>query len=213
LTIRGTSNETYNAIRFWISDDAQDTNVLVSNSEVQYHPIGNNEYICNISSFNITEDSSIQLTIYYSMDKEIKEFEKTLTRNTTSISVIFDENEIYSGKDLASGASFTLLLYEPTEMPVSWYIIVFIILLVILLAVSTLYSFRKQKSSKRDITNESEELLSAKKTILMSILKDIEKQHRSKQISDDTHHKLKEHYKQQAVETMRKLEDRESEIK
>ncbi len=213
LTIRGTSNETYNTIRFWISDDAQDATVLVSNNEVHYDPTGNNEYICNISSFNITEDSSIQLTIYYSMDKEIKEFERTLTRNTTSISVIFDENEIYSGKDLASGASFTLLLYEPTEMPVSWYIIVFIILLVILLAVSTLYSFRKQKSSKRDITNESEELLSAKKTILMSILKDIEKQHRSKQISDDTHHKLKEHYKQQAVETMRKLEDRESEIK
>ena len=46
----------------------------------------------------------------------------------------------------------------------------------------------------------------------MSILKDIEKQHRSKQISDDTHHKLKEYYKQQAVEIMRKLEDKESEV-
>jgi len=41
----------------------------------------------------------------------------------------------------------------------------------------------------------------------MSILKDIEKQHRAKQISDDTYNKLKDIYKQQAVETMKKLED------
>ena len=213
LNIRGTSNETYDTIRFWVSNDAKDISVLISNNEVQFIPLGNNEYICNISSFNITGNSSIKLTLSYSVDKEIKEFEKKLTRKTSSISVVFDENKIYSGNDLESDTFFTLLLYEPTETPVSWYIIVFIILLLILLAVSTLYSFKKQKSSKRDITNESEELLSAKKTIFMSILKDIEKQHRSKQISDDTHHKLKEHYKQQAVETMRKLEDKESEIK
>jgi len=212
FSIRGTSNETYDTIGFWISDNAMDINVLVSNNEVQFIPTGNNDYICNISSFNITENSSMQLTISYSMDKQIKEFEKKLTYNTSSISVVFDENKIYSGNDLESGALFTLLLYEPTETPVSWYIIVFIMLLLILLAVSTLYSFRKQKTSKRDIINESEELLSAKKTIFMSILKDIEKQHRSKQISDDTHHKLKEHYKQQAVETMRKLENKESEV-
>jgi len=212
FTIRGTSNETYDTIGFWISDNAMDINVLVSNNEVQFIPTGNNEYICNISSFNITENSSMQLIITYGMDKQIKEFEKKLTYNTSSISVVFDENKIYGGNDLEYGAFFTLLLYEPTETPVSWYIIVFIMLLLILLAVSTLYSFRKQKTSKRDIINESEELLSAKKTIFMSILKDIEKQHRSKQISDDTHHKLKEHYKQQAVEIMRKLEDKESEV-
>ena len=47
----------------------------------------------------------------------------------------------------------------------------------------------------------------------MSLLKDVEKQHRAKQISDDTYHKLKEQYKQQAVETMKKLEDTKSEIK
>ena len=214
LTMCGTSNETYSTIKFWTCTESQDINVLVSNNEVQYEPYGNNEYIFDISSFNITKDSSIQLTITYSLNKDIEEFEKILIYNTTDLSVEFDENKIYSGKNLVSGNSFTLLLYEPSETPVSWYIIVFIILLVILLAVSTLYSFRKQKSSKiKDIASESEELLNAKKTLLMSILKDIEKQHRSKQISDDTHHKLKDYYKQQTLETMKKLEDIKSEIK
>ena len=214
ITIRGTSNETYTTIKFWASAEAQEVNILVSNNEVQYEPNGNNEYIFDISSFNITKDSSIQLTITYTLNKDVEEFKNILIYNTTDLSVEFDENIIYSGKNLMTGTSLTLRLYKPTEAPVSWYIIVLIILLVILLVVSTLYALRKQKSSKiNDTTSESEDILNAKKTLLMSVLKDIEKQHRSKQISDDTHHKLKGYYKQQAVETMKKLEDIQSEIK
>ena len=41
----------------------------------------------------------------------------------------------------------------------------------------------------------------------MSLLKDLEKQYRAKEISDDTYHKIKEQYKQEAVETMKKLDD------
>ena len=47
----------------------------------------------------------------------------------------------------------------------------------------------------------------------MSLLKDIEKQHRAKKISDDTYNKIKEHYKNEAVDAMRRLEDFESEVK
>jgi len=47
----------------------------------------------------------------------------------------------------------------------------------------------------------------------MEILKDIEKQHRAKQISDDTYHKLKEQYKHEAVDAMKKLEDVKSKVK
>ena len=45
------------------------------------------------------------------------------------------------------------------------------------------------------------------------VLKDIEKKHRAKQISDDTYHKLRDQYKQEAVETMKQLEDKKSKIK
>jgi len=121
LTIGGTSNETYTTIKFWASAEAQEVNVLVSNNEVQYEPTGNNEYIFDISSFNITKDSSIQLIITYTLNKDIEEFEKILIYNTTDLSVEFDENKIYSGENLVSGTSFTLLLYEPTETHCWWF--------------------------------------------------------------------------------------------
>ena len=50
-------------------------------------------------------------------------------------------------------------------------------------------------------------MLNTKKALLLSLLKDIEKQHRSEDISDDTYNKLKEEYKSQAVDVMKKLED------
>jgi len=211
LTIRGTSNETYGDITIWVMDDAHNVNVLVGVSKVSPISIGNERYTCNISSFNINKNSSIQLIISYTLDKDVEKFEKTITRNTTAVSVKFDKSTIYTGKNLAPDTSFTLCLYEPTEAPISGYIIVFILLLIALLVVSALYTFRRQRSSKiRDASSESKELLNTKKALLISVLKDIEKQHRSKQISDDTYHKLKESYKQQAVETMKKLGDTET---
>jgi hypothetical protein len=84
---------------------------------------------------------------------------------------------------------------------------------VILVIVLSIFSFKKQKIKVVESGIESEEVLKTKKTLLMSILKDIEKQHRAKQISDDTYHKLKELYKQQAVEAMKKLEESTSKVK
>ena len=40
----------------------------------------------------------------------------------------------------------------------------------------------------------------------MNALKDIEKKHRAKEISDESYSRLKEEYKRDAVEVMRKLE-------
>jgi len=213
LTIKGDSNETYGIVRFWVQDGAEDVDILVNSQKPLCNSSGN-YYICNMSHLNITMDTSIQVAISYTLGKDVEEFTKTLTRDTNSTSVKFNDNEIFSGDDMASGTSFTLLLYKPAETPLAWYVVVVIVLLVVLLVVFTLYSLRKQKSSKiKEIAIESEELLNTKKTLLMSLLKDVEKQHRAKQISDDTYHKLKEQYKQQAVETMKKLEDTKSEIK
>jgi hypothetical protein len=54
---------------------------------------------------------------------------------------------------------------------------------------------------------ESEELLTLRKTILLNALKDVEKQHRAKTVSDDTYNKLKDELKQQAVGVMKQLDD------
>ena len=79
--------------------------------------------------------------------------------------------------------------------------------MIILIIVSFIRPSKKTKTTKKkEATAESEELLTTKKALLMEVLKDIEKQHRAEKISDDTYHKLRDQYKQEAVETMRTLE-------
>jgi len=214
LTIKGDSNETiYSTARFWVQDGASDVSILINNNPSPCNSSGN-YYTCNISSLNISMESTIQATMSYTLSKDIESFTKMLTYDTSSLSVEFDKENIFSGTNMKAGNSFVLKLYKPGEAPLSWYIIAIISLLIILLLVLTMYSFRKQKTMKiKEIAGESEELLNTKKNLLMSLLKDVEKQHRSKDISDDTYHKLKEQYKQDAVITMKKLEDMKSEVK
>lgn len=207
LTIQGMSNETYDIIKFWVQANAENVMILANNNEI--NPI-DNDYTYNLSFLNISMDSALQITISYTLSKDVEQFSKTILRNTTSLSVEFDGNTIYTGQNLRSGASCTLLLYKPTEAPLSWYIILFILLLIIVLVVTLVYAFRKQKPRTIETGVESEELLDTKKALLMSLLKDLEKRHRSKHISDDTYNKIKEQYKQQAVETMKKIEDMKS---
>jgi hypothetical protein len=76
-----------------------------------------------------------------------------------------------------------------------------------MLIVLGLFLIKKQRNKDKIKTVDTKETLETKKTLLLSLLKDIEKQHRAKKLSDETYNKLKEEYKQQAVEAMRKLED------
>lgn len=214
MTIEGSSGDFYNNITFWIDSEGENVNILINNNEPDAVTIIGNEYLCNVSELGIPMNTTMDVTITYNLGNDIEEFSKNIMRTTTSLSVTFDSNTLYVAENLEEGSSFTLKLYKPTEAPLSLYIIIFIALLIVLLIVTTLYAFKKQKSTTiKSTMGQSEELLSTKKTLLMSLLKDIEKQHRSKQISDDTYHKLKEEYKQQAVDAMKKLEDVSSEVK
>ena len=115
LTIQGASNETFSNIKFWIMDNAQNIDFLFSGSKITPIPTGNNEYIYNISSFNINKSSSIKLIISYTLDKDDEEFEKLVIRNTTKLTVEFDDNVIYRGENLSSGIYFNLQLYKFTS--------------------------------------------------------------------------------------------------
>jgi hypothetical protein len=210
LTIKGDINESYNNITFWVQSDANNVDILVNSQAPDSITPNGSEYICNISSFGIKKEDSTQVKISYELSKNV-EFTKKVLRATNIILVTFDQEEIFTGTNLALGTTINLQLYELPEPTLDWYITVFIILLVILLVVLAAYAFRKQKSVKiKEIAGGSEELLTTKKALLMSLLKDIEKQHRAKQISDDTYHKLKERYKQEAIEAMKQLEDMKS---
>ena len=174
-----------------------------------------NDVGINISSLNIPVGSNPTLELTYNLDKTINTFQKTLQRDTDSITVTYDTVEIYSSTDLKSGNSFSLSLTkqketitQTAEVPIM-YTLLIIVLLIIVIVLVILYSTKKTKTTetKKATIGGSEELLTTKKTLLMNLLKDIEKQHRAQQISDETYNKLKEQYKQEAIQAMRKLED------
>ncbi len=215
IILLGTSDEYIIAISFWIQNDAQDVKISINNQNLEYET-ADNILTINLSTLEIKENSQPTLEITYKLSKEKEYYQKEVIRNTSSFEVTFDGNILYTSTNLISGASINVLLYQPTttEETLSWYLTLGIVLLLIILVVVTFYSIRKPKPTKvKERAIESEELLTTKKALLMSLLKDVEKQHRLKEISDDTYHKLKDHYKNEAVVTMKKLDDMKSKIK
>jgi len=205
------TGETGQIINFWIQTGAEE--YVINSGEIELtkepqEPTEGNVYSYMLSSPNITRESLITIVISYTLRENTESFQKRLLYNNSEITVTLDGKRIYKAINLKNNSYFDLTLYEITESPLTWYIIGFVILLIILLGVTGLYSIKKQKpGKKKDTSAGSEELLSTKKGLLMEVLKDIEKQHRAKKISDDTYHKLKDEYKQDAVDTMKKLEE------
>ena len=108
---------------------------------------------------------------------------------------------------MPAGASIKLRLYRPTTAPLDMTVIIGVLIFAIVIIALTLLILKKQRSKTKKAVVESQELLTFKKTLLMTVLKDIEKKHRSGEISDDTYAKLKDEFEQQAVTVMKKLDD------
>lgn len=213
INFNGNSNEKLTDIDFWISNSAENIKIIYIKDEIELISNGNNNYSINLSSFNISKNSTISLKVQYYYNNNINEFRKFLSYNIDVLIINFNDVTIFSGFDLPSESSFLIPLYKPTEAPVSSYLFIAIFLIVLLVLLSIYYILRKLKSSKiKNISGESKELLSTKKLLLMSILKQLEKEYRAKKISSDTYNKLRDFYKQEAVDSMKKLEDIDSEI-
>ena len=213
--------ENYEFIWPWIQTDATDIVIKINDEIISNENV--NDVGINISEKNIVIGSNPSLVLTYNLDESITTFQKTLMRNTDSITVTYDEKQIYSSSTLASCGSFSLSLekqvetetiVEKEDTPIMYYYtIILLLIILIILVISYSRSKRKTVKTKKIATGGSEELLSTKKALLMSLLKDVEKKHRAKEISDDTYHKLKEQYKQDAVEAMKQLEDMGSKVK
>ncbi len=213
--------ETFN---FSIQDGASDTRVTISDVPYDYTLIDDNTYSIDISSLLPIDGDILTIKISYKLDKDTDNFEKTLVNDINNLKITFDGAEIYKGNTLTSGGVIKVALQkepEPqiitetkTEEAIPIWIYIIILVLIVLLLVSFMRPAKKLPTSKiKETAAVSEELLTTKKALLMSLLKDIEKQHRAKGISDDTYHKLKERYKQETVEAMKQLEDMKSKIK
>ena len=198
-------------LAFWIQNGHFDV-VITINDSVITPSSSNNIFYANISKFNITSESIIE--VRYNLEKNTDEFEKILQYDTNSFTISFDGNELYSGTNLKSRSSINIALQKETERQTitvetipNWVYIIFIIFIILLIVLFIMFTKKQKSATKKEGIGGSEEFLDTKKALLMESLKEIEKRHRSKQLSDDTYHKLKDEFKQDAVEAMKNLED------
>jgi hypothetical protein len=210
ILFNNSGDEKVTELRFWIQQDAGAIEVVdVASGESLTPIIRGNVHECNLSKHNLTLDkgSSLEVRVTYTIPMSAEHFEKTLLYDTVFLSVTFDEEELYQGRNLLSDSNLylKLRLYRPTEAPLSITYLVAIFVGVVI--VFTLMILRKRRTRIKSSMVESKEMLDTKKALLLSVLRDIEKKHRSKKISDDTYNKLKEEYKREAVSVMKKIED------
>jgi hypothetical protein len=210
ITLENEGADNVTSFQLWIQQDASDISIAAGGTNLA-STVAGNTYTCNLTRSDIVllPDDTLDIHLTYTLPTATENYyEKTLLYDTTLLSVEFNQKKLYQAEhQLSADSSFKLLLYRPSEAPLDITIIIGIFLLVVILILSTLYLLRKQRTKTKTPQAESEELLTTKKALLMSVLKDIEKQHRSQDISDDTYTKLKEEFKQQTVEVMKKLED------
>ena len=215
------TDEHFQNIVFWIKN-GNNVNIVIDGNETTPTSEGY-EYTINVTSMNIKTNQNPVISITYIINKDAEFFNKEIKRPTSSLTVTYDNVIIYSSEDLTVGNSFDLSLIKQTETitetqeveaPATIYYAIIVILVILLIALLSTKSKKKQSPSKvKESANVSEELLNTKKFLLMGVLKEIEKQHRAKDISDDTYHKLRDQYKQEAVIAMKQLEDMKSKVK
>jgi hypothetical protein len=217
--IRVTNNALENTtlLRFWLQQDAQDITITAGTSDINLIPYTvTSGYIrtCNLSAANLTIPPSTSLSVHltYGLSSSVETFEQTLLYDTTLCTVSYNGQTLYQGEHLVARTDATstlqIRLFKPTEAPLSMTVIIVIFVVVVAVLGILLFILQRQRSkTKKGAFVESEETLSTKKTLLLSLLKDLEKQYRAKSISDETYTKLKDEYKQQAVDAMKRLDD------
>jgi len=201
-------------IIFYLPEKATDIQIFVNAEEISYQKTDTNHYQCNLSKYSVNQ--TLTITIDYFLPRSIQTYENTIQYTTDSLIIKFDGSTIYESKNLTDSSSFSISLIaaEETASLINIYIIILIVLLIVLLVVSLAYGMKKKRRpQERSRDLESNELLSVEKTLMMDMLKQIEKLHRTEKISDETYQKLKSHYKQQTVEIMSNIDAQNSDSK
>jgi len=200
----------------WVPTGATDVKVTIADHLLQSEKSEENIYQCNLSTVNLTNISTIEVDLSYYLPSSTTSFSKTILRDSSSITIRFNEKIIGSFTSASTGLilSVPLTMVEAESSLFNIYIIILLVLLVIVVAVSVLFIMKKkQPAQSRSRSMESEDVLKTEYELLKDMLKQIEKFYRSEKIADETYHKLKSYYKQQAVETMSALEKTGSKIK
>lgn len=216
--IKVTNQDQGNAtlLRFWFQQDAQDVKIIADQSGKELIPlITGNIRTCNLTEVNLTiqPGAVFDIQVTYLLPTATQYFEISLLYKTTLLTVTYQESshqqELFHGEQLLADSQNTLrvLLHKPTEASLDISIIVIVFLIVVIVLASLLLLLKKQRAKTKKSQVESKETLTIKKTLLLSLLTDLEKQYRAQAISNETYTKVKDEYKAQAVNVMKQLDD------
>ena len=213
LTYKNTAATNITLLRFSIPQGSSQINIITSaGDEFLIYPVDDTTYEINFSENTIQfiQNSTVALQLTYTLPTDTETFQKTILYDTIYLSVEFNDRTIYRGENFQFNEnnknSLSLALYRPTEAPLNLTTLVIIFSLVVIIILIMIIFVRRKRISSKSSEDGSKEILTTKKALYLEMLKDIEKQHRGKQISDETYSKLKAEFKQQAVAVMQKLE-------
>ena len=205
-------------LRFFIQTGATDISISVNGNSFDYTNQGNNIYKSNLSTI---DPNATTIQISYKLSKDTKQFEKDILNNLSSLEINFNDEQLFDATNLKVGNEIKLSLIEketktvetPVETIPVWIYLIIVVLFIVIIILFVRSPNKQKEKTKSESIGGSKELLETKKALLMTILKDIEKQYRAKKISENTYHKLKDHYKNDAVITMKNLEELKSKVK
>ena len=181
--------------------------IIVNDTQITNPMMTDNIYQLNLSRSSV--DSIIPIDITYYLPLSITYFEKTFLHNTSDLKIKSDSTILYENNMQQKDSFIKFKLMERIQ-PDSFnlYTIILIVLLLVIIIVTSYFAFIKRKNVTDRARNlESSELLEIEKTLLLNMLKEIEKLHRNQKISDDSYHKLKSYYKQQTIDIMSNLDE------
>ena len=217
ITVTNQGAENATMLRFWFQQDAQNIKIIAVQSGKELTPVITG-YIrtCNLTQANLTiqPGAVLGIQITYPLPTAAQYFEISLLYETALLTVTYKEGssqqELFHGEQLLladSQNTLRVLLHKPTEASLDITMMILVFFIVVIVLASLLLLLKKQRSKTKIALVDSEETLTTKKALLLSLLKDLEKQYRVKAISDETYTKVKDEYKAQAVSVMKQLDD------
>ena len=187
------------SIVVWIQGEANSVSIEVNGSKVNFSTSG------NLYSINLTGLKNPDISIYYYLPESTEKFMKQILYRCKEFTIKLNGEIVYQGTNLSEGSHISFSIKERVIERVNYYMYSTLFLLLILVIVLA-YSVRSKKRIETK-GSESPELLKAKKELLMNVLKEIEKKYRSKELSEEVYNRLKEDFKRETVNVVRKLDE------
>ncbi|MCD6411138.1 MAG: hypothetical protein J7L20_01730 [Thermoplasmata archaeon] len=183
-----------------VPENASGIEIQINNMSANFSRIEN---MCKIDAtpFNF----SMNIFVMYNLPKDTRYVKKVMPYDTPEMTFIYNGKKLFQASDLPIGSVVNVTLPRIKVPDYTMHFVALSAVIVVLLIIIVIQAIRRKASREIEKIKETPEILRTKKSLLMLVLKEIEKLHRSKEITDESYRYLKNMYKKEAVEVMRKL--------